>query len=679
MTCLPAASLRLRRHSRRKSRLAKPVTLVVLAALACTADTTLAAPPQPMDLQVAGGTDAWHADNRFSLRWEVPTPNGAALRATLYRLRDPEGRAIGAGRLAWIADTISPLTVPEVPGAYGAEVWFEDTAGEQGPAAMTRLRFDDTRPSPVEPGPMPAWIGRSTFPLRVPLRHPAGPLPLSGIRGYAVAIDSMPLGSPCAATDRCTDAETDLRGGIDDDELEIAALPEGASYLHAVAVSGSGMRSAIVGHAVLRVDLTDPVTRLAGAPSGWTNRPVSLTAHATDAGSGMQAAGSGPAPFAAIRVDGGAPVIGIGDSTATRVIEEGIHRIAYYARDAAGNVDDGAQSNGIANRPPRVATVRIDRTPPVLAFANAQDPREPDLVRVRIADPLSGPDSVRAWIGVRLTGSSDRFDPLPQLPPAAGELRARWDSDAYPPGEYEFLARGYDAAGNAASTTRRANGMPMVLSNPLKASTALLAGFGGRDAERSVPYGHGVRLAGRLTTGIRSPLAGMPVRIVERFAPGPGPAVRASTVRTGPDGAWSLRLPPGPSREVEAIFPGSATLSRSTGGPLRLRVRGAGRLSASSAVARVGGPPLVFRGRVLPTEAIPAGGKAVQLQFRLAGRAWSEFRTVQTDRRGRFRYAYRFSDDDSRGVRFQFRAYAPAQENWPYEPAGSRPVIVRGR
>jgi hypothetical protein len=68
----------------------------------------------------------------------------------------------------------------------------------------------------------------------------------------------------------------------------------------------------------------------------------------------------------------------------------------------------------------------------------------------------------------------------------------------------------------------------------------------------------------------------------------------------------------------------------------------------------------------------------VQLQFRLPGLPWSEFRTIQTDRRGRFRYAYRFSDDDSRGARFQFRAYAPAQENWPYEPSGSRPVLVRG-
>jgi hypothetical protein len=52
---------------------------------------------------------------------------------------------------------------------------------------------------------------------------------------------------------------------------------------------------------------------------------------------------------------------------------------------------------------------------------------------------------------------------------------------------------------------------------------------------------------------------------------------------------------------------------------------------------------------------------------------------VQTDVHGHFRYRYAFSDDDSRGIRFQFRAYAPAQNDWPYEPAASRPVFVTGR
>ena len=131
---------------------------------------------------------------------------------------------------------------------------------------------------------------------------------------------------------------------------------------------------------------------------------------------------------------------------------------------------------------------------------------------------------------------------------------------------------------------------------------------------------------------------------------------------------------------MTAAFDGSRTLTRATGPPLRLAVRAGIRLRASSTAARIGGAPLVFRGGIdAAPGTIPPGGVPVQLQFRLPGLPWSEFRTIQTDRRGHFRYAYRFSDDDSRGAVFQFRAYAPAHDGWPYEPNGSLPIIVRGR
>jgi hypothetical protein len=651
--------------------------LVVLASIARPAD---ASPPRPSGLEVVGGSSAWHPDNRFSLNWATPAPSSPGLTATLYRVRDPWGATIGESRLSWIGDGITPLIVPATPGAYSAEVWFEDAAGEQGPAATVPLRFDDVRPGPVQPAAIPDWIGRTAFPLHVRLGHPSGPPPLSGVRGYAVTIDTVPDGSPCAAADRCSDAETTLRGGVDADELAIGHLPEGTSYLHAVAVSGAGMKSGTSGRAVLRVDTADPVTELYGLPSGWTNRAVQLTASATDTDSGMQPTGQGPGPFTAIQVDGGAPSIGPGQSTGVSVVEEGVHRIAYYARDAARNVNDGAETNGIADDPPRTAVVRIDRTPPSLAFANAEDPRDPELLRVHIADQLSGPDTSHGWIGVRRAGSGDRFEPLPTAPGGAGELRGRWDSDSFPSGEYEFRATGYDAAGNVATTARRQNGAAMVLSNPLKATTTLHAGFRGHGLRRAVPYGRRVLVGGRLLTGRSSALGGMPVRVVERFAPGAHPATRTATVTTGPNGTFAIRTDPGPSRTIEVDFDGSPTLTHSATRTLQLDVRSGVRLSASAGVATVGGAPLVFRGQLVarPDE-VPAGGRPIELQFRLPGLPWAEFRTVQTDRRGHFRYAYRFSDDDSRGARFQFRAFAPAQEDWPYEPGGSRPILVQGR
>jgi hypothetical protein len=673
-------------------------TLLVLAGAAS------AAPPPPANLEVQGGEDTWRPSRAFRLRWH--NPGGVA--AVHYLVRDAGGSvAVSQQRLGWPAHETT-VEVPDLPGVYTAKVWLEDSAGGQGAAGEAKLRFDDTRPGPVEPLPRTAWVGRTGFPLTIRLaRSPDDGEPPSGIRGYAVSVGAAPGADPCAMPDRCTDAETDLQGGAGNDSLSIAELPEGKSYVHAVAVSGAGMRSAAIGRAVLRVDEVDPVTQLTGAPSGWVDHPVTLVATATDSGSGMAPNGDGVAPFTAIRVDGGTPTVAAGDSVSTSLFAEGAHAVAYYARDRAGNVDDGGSSNGQPNRRPRVAMVRIDRTPPSASFANAQDPLDPELIRVRIADRLSGPDQRRGWIGLRRAGSGDPFAPLPAAPAPAGELRARWDSDAYPAGEYEFEATAYDVAGNATVTTRRANGLAMDLSNPLKAVTTLRAAFGGgtltdwrcvrrrgrrrcrrrviralsmRPARRTVRYGSRVRLSGRLGNGVGSPLGGRrPLRIVETFAGGRGRATRLSTVWTRADGAFSFRLPPGPSRKVAVAFDGTPTLTRSVSRPLGLRVRSAVRLRASSTVARIGGAPLVFRGRVAAAPGtIPPGGKSVQLQFRLPGLDWSEFRTVKTDRRGRFRYAYRFSDDDSRGVRFQFRAQVPAQDGWPYEPGGSLPVLVRG-
>jgi hypothetical protein len=650
-----------------------------LAALACLpAAPAVASPPRPADLRVIGGEE-WHPEPDFGLQWTNPPTGGAPLAGVRYRVRDPLGTTIVEAWLSWATEGVGVVSVPRTPGAYTAEVWLEDTSGTAGPTATAMLRFDDRRPTAIAPPEVPAWIGRTAFPLTVQLGPPPGPAPLSGIRGYAVAIDSAVATEPCAAPDRCSLPETTLRGGEAAGALRIAGLPEGTSHLHAVPVSGSGMKSATAAHVPLRVDVTDPVTRLQGAPAGWVDHPVRLTASASDAGSGMEPDGPGSRPFTAIQVDGGPPAITPGATAAASVVGNGTHAIAHYARDAAGNVNDGGGGNGIANRPPVATLVRIDRGAPRVAFVSSQDPRDPELIRAHVADPLSGPDLSRGWIGMRLAGSGDRFQPLPALPQAGDQLRARWDSDADPPGEYEFCAVGYDLAGNATTAARRANGTAMVLPNPLKAPTALRAAFAERATARTVPFGRGVRLSGQLSAA-GTPLPGMPVRIVERFVAGASPAIRVSMARTGPGGAFALRLAPGPSREIEAGFEGDPTLSRTAGSPLSLHVRSRVRLRTSAAMAAVGGRPLVFSGQVVagPGE-IPAGGKSVQLQFRLRGIPWSEFRTVQTDRRGRFRHAYRFSDDDSRGARFQFRAYAPAQDDWPYEPGGSRPLIVRGR
>jgi hypothetical protein len=167
--------------------------------------------------------------------------------------------------------------------------------------------------------------------------------------------------------------------------------------------------------------------------------------------------------------------------------------------------------------------------------------------------------------------------------------------------------------------------------------------------------------------------------VVETFARGARATTHTTTATTDARGTFHVWLAPGPSRQVSAEFPGTHRLTRVSGRELRLRVRAGVRLRVSTARVRVGGAPVVFRGRIVHPEArIPPTGLPVQLEFRLAGMAWSEFRTLQTDSAGRFAYPYSFSDDDSAGVRFLFRAFVPATGNWAFAPATSRPLAVTG-
>jgi hypothetical protein len=361
---------------------------------------------------------------------------------------------------------------------------------------------------------------------------------------------------------------------------------------------------------------------------------------------------------------------------------------------------------GDSASPPLTGLVRIDEEPPSIAFSRAADPTDPELLEAVVTDPLSGPAPAGGSIGVRPLGSDQAFQSLPTKS-AEGRLSARWNSDSYPHGSYEFRATGYDAAGNPAGSTRRVNGTPVVLVNPVKVPSALRLGFGGRrlvwhrcvrsgesrrcrrevvesfgrrPATRVVPYGRGIQVGGQAVSAAGAPLAAVSVELVESFGAGATATTRTTRLQTAADGTFFARLAPGPSRQVEARFGGSGQLTRSASRALRLGVQTSVRFRASSAQVAVGGRPVVFSGRVLRAEAtIPEYGRPIQLQFRLPGSPWTEFRTVQTDQLGRFRYPYSFSDDDSRGVRFLFRAYAPPQPGWPYEPAASRPVAVTGR
>ena len=147
---------------------------------------------------------------QFQVEWD-PNPAASAKPRPLRGPRAPTAdRLPGSAATTRSGGTAATVGVPPVPGVYRFE------AGRTGrrrhgpdrwPAVCAPLYFDDARPARRSSIAAPAWVAAGH---RVPIHlgHPAAPLPLSGIQGYAVSIDGAAAGSPCARG-------RSLRGGRD--------------------------------------------------------------------------------------------------------------------------------------------------------------------------------------------------------------------------------------------------------------------------------------------------------------------------------------------------------------------------------------------------------------------------------------------------------------------------------
>ncbi len=176
-----------------------------------------------------------------------------------------------------------------------------------------------------------------------------------------------------------------------------------------------------------------------------------------------------------------------------------------------------------------------------MSFRSAQSPHDPELIRATVSDRTSGVSS--GQIFYRPAGQTS-WRPL-DTRLRSGKLQARIDSTIDPPGNYEFMARAGDVAGNVAQTTTRADGRPMVLAFPLKSGVRLSAHLVPGGASRmTIGYGHRSKVAGHLVDASGKPLAHQEVTVVEHFPDGALINRRVRSVETDSDGLWGERLPP---------------------------------------------------------------------------------------------------------------------------------------
>jgi hypothetical protein len=364
----------------------------------------------------------------------------------------------------------------------------------------------------------------------------------------------------------------------------------------------------------------------------------------------------------------------------------GVYSLGLWLRDEAGN----EAASSAASLP-----LRFDDVPPGVAFepAAAGD-AVPTQIAVQVNDAHSGPAS--GEIHYRRLGSEQWIE-LPakfQRGESADSatLLARVPSDLTP-GTYVFRADAVDAAGNSASTTRRADGIEMTVrkvpgspvtgikrAEQVRAKARIFARLlwrGRSGTELTVPFRVAANLTGRLLDADGAGLADRVLRVVSRPSRGALGKAKIDAVRTGPHGGFRLPLPAGPSRRIAVAFRGDEGLDAAERSPLTLRVRSGVELRAAPRELGTGAA-VHFSGRVRTLGApLPRRGKLVAIQYYESdAKRWRPVLVMRSDHAGHFHAAYRFRYV-SGSANIRLRAAVLPEERWPYAPGASRPILVR--
>lgn len=352
----------------------------------------------------------------------------------------------------------------------------------------------------------------------------------------------------------------------------------------------------------------------------------------------------------------------------------GSYSLKLWLRDEAGNE---ASSSAVT------VPLRFDDLNPAVAFSTDGDEAQ---VKAEVSDPHSGP-AAGQLLYRRVDAPSWTELPTKLRPTGtagAAELVAPMPELGF--GTFVFRADATDAAGNTASTTLRADGTQMAIRrvpppHVPKAKSRLFArlrGGHGRGDSLTVPFGAPALVSGRLTRAADGAgLGEREIRVASHPSHGAPASLAAQTTRTGEQGGFELRLPPGPSRRVTVSFAGDGGLMGSIRRALELRVRSGVSLRARPLSLRTG-QAVRLGGKVRSQGApIPRRGKLVAIQYlEEATHRWRPVLVTRSDHHGRFRAHYRFRYVSGEAA-VRLRATALAEERWPYAPGSSSPVTIR--
>ena len=191
-----------------------------------------------------------------------------------------------------------------------------------------------------------------------------------------------------------------------------------------------------------------------------------------------------------------------------------------------------------------------------------------------------------------------------------------------------------------------------------------------------VGFGRRVTVHGLLMSTGGLPVAGQPVTVLTAPDNGSNAFTEAAAATTGPDGRWSATLPPGPSRIIEASYPGSPTILPAVGSatvitPAKIVLR------SVTPDRTPWGRRVRITGRVLGGY-IPASSKLLRLDLGIVGiPGLSKIQGIpNVSPDGTFTTTYTFGRGFSGVVRFWLMVSSLREADFPFSPAHSTRWIV---
>ncbi len=195
-------------------------------------------------------------------------------------------------------------------------------------------------------------------------------------------------------------------------------------------------------------------------------------------------------------------------------------------------------------------------------------------------------------------------------------------------------------------------------------------------SSRRIGHGRTTVVNGWLGMANGTALGGQRVEVLTAPDNGLGRFRPAVVTTTAANGSWSAALPAGPSRLVEAVYPGAPTLEPAASAQVRVLVPGIVKLISVTPRRVAWGGAVRIVGRLVGGY-LPAGGALVRLRIGF-GSSYTTYGVQEhVTGNGRFSTTYTFGIGDPRIFRaYWFQIASLPMGNFPWEPAASRRLTV---